>query len=54
MMLTERRGEGRPGNSTLEVMGFALHSIETIPGGLWELFIGVWLIVKGFNLKSEE
>ncbi len=35
--------------SVLEVMGFALLDIHTIPGGLWELFIGVWLIVKGFN-----
>ena len=24
-------------------------SIHAIPGGLWELFIGVWLIVKGFS-----
>lgn len=35
--------------SALEVMGFGLSSIHTIPGGLWEMFIGVWLIVKGFN-----
>jgi hypothetical protein len=35
--------------SVLEVLGFALLDIHTIPGGLWELFIGVWLIVKGFN-----
>jgi hypothetical protein len=35
--------------SVLEVLGFDLHSIDTIPGGLWELFIGVWLIAKGFN-----
>jgi hypothetical protein len=35
--------------SALEVLGFDLHSIDTIPGGLWEVFIGVWLIVKGFN-----
>jgi hypothetical protein len=21
------------------------------PGGLWELFIGVWLIVKGFSTR---
>jgi hypothetical protein len=33
----------------LEVLGFGLLSIHAIPGGLWELFIGVWLIVKGFN-----
>src|SRR5215210_812969 len=37
------------GGYVLEVIGFDLHSIHTIPGGLWELFIGVWLIVKGFN-----
>jgi len=30
--------------SVLEVLGF-----NAIPGGLWEVFIGVWLIVKGFN-----
>ena len=35
--------------SVLEVMGFGLLSIHAIPGGLWELFIGMWLIVKGFN-----
>jgi hypothetical protein len=35
--------------SVLEVLGFNLYSIHTIPGGLWELFIGVWLIAKGFN-----
>jgi|WetSurMetagenome_2_1015567.scaffolds.fasta_scaffold177385_2 hypothetical protein len=35
--------------SVLEVLGFDLHLIHTIPGGLWELFTGVWLIVKGFN-----
>jgi Domain of unknown function (DUF4386) len=37
------------GGSLLEVLGFNLNSIHTIPGGLWELFIGVWLIVKGFS-----
>ena len=35
--------------SVLEVLGFDLLLIHAIPGGLWELFIGVWLIVKGFN-----
>jgi hypothetical protein len=35
--------------SVLEVLGFDLLSIHAIPGGLWELFIGVWLIVKGFD-----
>jgi hypothetical protein len=36
----------------LGVLGFNLNSIHTIPGGLWELFIGVWLIVKGFNSSA--
>ena len=35
--------------SVLEVLGFDLLTIHAIPGGLWEVFIGVWLIVKGFN-----
>jgi hypothetical protein len=38
--------------SVLEVLGFNLHLIHTIPGGLWELFAGVWLIVKGFNTSE--
>jgi hypothetical protein len=35
--------------AVLGILGFDLHLIDTIPGGLWELFIGVWLIVKGFK-----
>jgi hypothetical protein len=35
--------------SVLQALGFNLSSIHAIPGGLWELFIGVWLIAKGFN-----
>ena len=35
--------------SVLEVLGFNLLTIHAIPGGLWEVFIGVWLIAKGFN-----
>ena len=31
------------------VMGSGLGDLSSIPGGLWELFIGVWLIVKGFS-----
>jgi Domain of unknown function (DUF4386) len=31
------------------IMGSGLGDISSIPGGLWEMFIGVWLIVKGFN-----
>jgi hypothetical protein len=38
--------------STLQVLGFELHSIQAVPGGLWEVFIGVWLIVKGFSVVS--
>jgi len=32
-----------------EVMGSGLGLVSSIPGGLWEVFIGVWLIAKGFN-----
>jgi hypothetical protein len=32
-----------------EVMGSGLGMVSSIPGGLWELFIGVWFIVKGFD-----
>ena len=38
--------------SVLEVLGFDLHLIQTIPGGLWELFICVWLIAKGFSYSE--
>lgn len=34
------------------VMGSGLGDISSIPGGLWEIFIGVWLIVKGFNSSA--
>ena len=37
------------GGSVLEVAGFNLNLIHTIPAGLWEVFTGVWLIVKGFD-----
>ncbi len=37
------------GGAVLQVLGFDLRLIHTIPGGLWELFIGVWLIAKGFS-----
>jgi hypothetical protein len=35
--------------SVLQVLGFNLSSIHAIPGGLWEVSIGVWLIAKGFS-----
>ena len=38
--------------SVLEILGFDLQLIHTIPGGLWEVFVGVWLIVKGFNSSA--
>jgi hypothetical protein len=41
------------GGSILEILGFDLLSIHTLPGGLWELFIGVWLIVKGFKVVPD-
>jgi len=35
-----------------EVMGSGLGLVSSIPGGLWEVFIGVWLIAKGFNSSA--
>jgi len=32
-----------------EVLGSGLGLASSIPGGLWEVFIGVWLIAKGFS-----
>jgi hypothetical protein len=31
------------------LMGSGLADISAIPGGLWEVFMGVWLIARGFN-----
>jgi hypothetical protein len=31
------------------ILGSGLGLASSIPGGLWEVFIGIWLIVKGFN-----
>ena len=31
------------------VMGSGLGDLSSIPGGLWEVFIGGWLIAKGFR-----
>ncbi len=36
-----------------EVMGSGLGLVSSIPGGLWEVFIGGWLIVKGFNSSAK-
>ncbi len=38
--------------AVLEILGFNMGLIPVIPGGLWELFIGVWLIAKGFNTSA--
>lgn len=35
-----------------EVMGSGLGLVSSLPGGLWEVFMGVWLIVKGFNSSA--
>lgn len=35
-----------------EVMGSGLGLVSSLPGGLWEVFIGVWLIIKGFNAPA--
>ena len=32
--------------------GSVLQLIATIPEFLWELFLGIWLIVKGFNTSA--
>ena len=31
------------------ILGSGLGDLSSLPGGLWEIFIGVWLIAKGFN-----
>ena len=35
-----------------EIMGSGLGLASSIPGGLWEVFMGVWLIAKGFNSSA--
>ena len=34
------------------VMGSGLGDLSSLPGGLWEVFMGVWLIAKGFNADA--
>jgi hypothetical protein len=31
------------------ILGSGLGDVSSLPGGLWEVFVGVWLIAKGFN-----
>lgn len=38
--------------SMLEILGFNLQLLHTLPGGLWEMSIGVWLIFQGFNSSA--
>jgi len=35
-----------------EITGSGLGLASSLPGGLWEVFMGVWLIVKGFNAAA--
>ncbi len=42
------------GGAVLELLGVNLGLIPVIPGGLWELFIGVWLIARGFSAAPAE
>jgi hypothetical protein len=34
------------------IMGSGLGDLSSLPGGLWEVFMGVWLIAKGFNASA--
>jgi Domain of unknown function (DUF4386) len=34
------------------IMGSGLGDLSSYAGGLWEVFVGVWLIVKGFNAPA--
>jgi hypothetical protein len=34
------------------ILGSGLGFASSLPGGLWEVFMGVWLIVKGFNSSA--
>jgi hypothetical protein len=35
-----------------EITGSGLGLVSSLPGGLWEVFMGVWLIAKGFNAAA--
>jgi hypothetical protein len=34
------------------ILGSGLADVSSIPGGLWEVFVGVWLIAKGFDSSA--
>ena len=40
------------GGMVSAIMGSGLGDVSSIPGGLWEMFIGAWLIIKGFNSSA--
>lgn len=40
------------GGMVSAIMGSGLGDASSVVGGLWEVFIGVWLIVKGFNSSA--
>jgi hypothetical protein len=46
---TQHRIDRQRGWWGAEIVRPYLSSVHTIPGGPWEVFIGVWLIVKGFS-----
>ncbi len=35
-----------------ELFGSGLGLLSTVPGGLWEVFTGVWLLVRGFKARE--
>jgi hypothetical protein len=37
-----------------DIMGSGLGLLSSLPGGLWEVFTGVWLIAKGFSSSASE
>lgn len=38
--------------SSLELFGLDLYMLHYVPGGLFELTLPIWLIVKGFNSST--
>jgi hypothetical protein len=38
--------------SILELYGVNLSLLHTLPGGLFEIILSLWLIVKGFNASA--
>jgi len=38
--------------STAEVFGVHIGPASSLPGGLWEVTLALWLILKGFTVRS--